>query len=548
VTLDLRRLRLACLAFGCVNSLVLILILLRNPSTIRMAVLGTTSLVALCAYWAYGFRRGFLWPLDILEAGALLLAGLAAGDAEHALGVVYAANFFRSLYDSPRRVVIRSLMFYVALAAALSFTSSPLGNSDRIPHLIGILFTAFLAQLVSKTLIRNERAVHRERTLRTLGGDLVGTQDPESAYAAVAAALLALGESDHSVRASVILIAQRDITIVACVGDRASDLLGQTFHSTERPGGEFDDLPIGQPAVQHTPPDATAADGGMLPGKQHHVSIAIRVGRDLRGIAVYASDLEVPEDLQNVLGTLGTQISAWLAQHEAIQAARDADDLRAELLKHLVVAQEDERKLIAGDIHDDSIQLLTSAGIRLGILRKYITDDRGTDALDKAADAVATSISSLRRLMFNLRPPAIDSEGLTAALLEHLAATAEDCGFRGEVHSSASNDLPSEVSVTAFRIVQEALANVRKHANAKHVQIDVADHEGGVLVSVRDDGAGFSIDPLHPSARGHLGMTSMRERAELAGGWFTVSSEIDHGTVVRFLVPGQVVHEPLKAA
>jgi len=100
---------------------------------------------------------------------------------------------------------------------------------------------------------------------------------------------------------------------------------------------------------------------------------------------------------------------------------------------------------------------------------------------------------------------------------------------------------PAETGIVLYRITQEALTNIRKHARASRVGVSLDQREGGYLIRIEDDGIGFDAGGRAESPDGHLGLTSMRERAEIAGGWFTIDSAPEEGTVVQFWIPGDQI-------
>jgi PAS domain S-box-containing protein len=227
-----------------------------------------------------------------------------------------------------------------------------------------------------------------------------------------------------------------------------------------------------------------------------------------------------------------------LELEEAVAALRQADAERLELLSRLVSAQEEERQRIASDLHDDAIQKVTAASMRLEMLamaHPELADDEG---FVKAKATVHSSIESMRHLMAELRPYVLDRDGLGPALRQLLE---EDFGFDGGPVYELSDDLsaqPPEVTrVVLFRIAQEALTNVRKHAGASRVNVELRGEGGGYSVRIIDDGAGFDAGLRSGSARGHLGLTSMRQRAQLAGGTCTIESSPGLGTGVEIWLP-----------
>ena len=218
--------------------------------------------------------------------------------------------------------------------------------------------------------------------------------------------------------------------------------------------------------------------------------------------------------------------------------ARAERDRARDLLRRLIHAEEEERKRVAGEIHD-----------RMGrqLFELYYGIDRCRETLattDPAAHAQLARLSidaracsdEIRALMNALRPPVLDDFGFTEALREYAASVEE----QGDITVALDLDehvrsTRAEVNVTLFRILQEAVANVRKHAAAHRVSIAFhrADPERLRLV-VRDDGRGF--DPTSPS-RGHFGLLYMRERAEACGGVLAITSAPGCGTEIQVTVP-----------
>jgi signal transduction histidine kinase len=225
-------------------------------------------------------------------------------------------------------------------------------------------------------------------------------------------------------------------------------------------------------------------------------------------------------------------------RHLAHERLLRLDEQRRWLLGRVVWAQEEERRRIAGEVHDDAIQTIAAARLMLTTFRDQLTDDRQRRLLDHLEEAVSSSLARLRTLVFDLRPAQLDDDGLAAALREYLAETAAQGGFAGELRDELEREPPPEARVIAYRICQEALTNVRVHARARRVEVRLEEAQGGLLVTVADDGDGFDPDQVrsHPR-RGHLGLASMSERATMADGWCRIDSHPGAGTTVRFWLP-----------
>jgi two-component system sensor histidine kinase UhpB len=222
----------------------------------------------------------------------------------------------------------------------------------------------------------------------------------------------------------------------------------------------------------------------------------------------------------------------------AEDALRHADQARRRLLAGLVSAQEEERSRIAADIHDDSVQVLTALALQLDIIAAKITDTRLEATVRRAAETTRVSLERLRKLIFDLRPPILDEAGLAVALNAYLDQTTaqQNVAFTLSDHLELEPD-PSTRTII-YRITQEAVANGLKHAHPTTIDVSLRQTDDGILTTIHDDGAGFTVaEADHRLRPGHLGLVSMRERAELAGGWFRIDSQPGRGTTVELLIP-----------
>jgi PAS domain S-box-containing protein len=231
---------------------------------------------------------------------------------------------------------------------------------------------------------------------------------------------------------------------------------------------------------------------------------------------------------------------------------RDHVDRRA-LLEHFVSAAEEERQRIAADIHDDSIQAISAAGLRLQLLRRALDDPVHLELLGDLEQTIQLSISRLRHLLFGLRPPALDQEGLVPALRTYLKQTKDESTTRFNLDDRLHSEPREQARLILYRIAQEALTNVRKHSEAKTAEIRLEERHGGFFVRITDDGIGFAGDDSSPTP-GHLGLAAMRERAELSGGRLRVESVPQSGTTVEVWIPslggasnGDLPEEPARS-
>jgi PAS domain S-box-containing protein len=233
------------------------------------------------------------------------------------------------------------------------------------------------------------------------------------------------------------------------------------------------------------------------------------------------------------------EIRGYIGTLSDVTDRRQAEWERRRLLADLVQAQEDERRRIATEIHDDPVQAMTAVEMRLESLRRRLSGPEETKALDEVAGTVRETVARLRRLLFELRPPGLDREGLAAALKTQLERLHGETGVRFELDDQMLREQPLESRTVLYRIAQEALANVRKHAEATAIHVTLADRENGALLRIRDDGLGFDLAAVDEERPGHLGLVSMRERAEMAGGWLRMAGSKGQGTTVEAWVPAE---------
>jgi signal transduction histidine kinase len=218
-----------------------------------------------------------------------------------------------------------------------------------------------------------------------------------------------------------------------------------------------------------------------------------------------------------------------VTEQKAAEAA-----LRA-LTRRLVQAEETERRRIARELHDRVGQNLSALNINLDILLGKLGDEPARRRLEDSLKLVDATLQSIENVMADLRPALLDEYGLAAALAWYGEEYAQRTGIRVGVEAGeAGAGLRPEAAVALFRIAQEALNNAAKHSSAKRITVGLEEKGGELVLSVIDDGKGF--DPAS-APRGRWGMTTMRERAEAAGGRLAVDSSVGNGTTVRAAVP-----------
>lgn len=232
----------------------------------------------------------------------------------------------------------------------------------------------------------------------------------------------------------------------------------------------------------------------------------------------------------------------------AIHNARQRDEMlkreeeRTMLLRQLLTAQENERKLVALELHDGPLQSLGVGLINADALRKKMQTGRPVTAndVDDLRRYFASVVEEIRGLMADLRPEVLDSYGLLAGLEAYVRRLRETIPFEIHILYDLRERQPTYIELLVYRLVQEALNNIRKHANATQATIMIHAEKAtdSLLVEIKDNGVGFDPDTLPSRREGFgLGIKSMLERAESAGGTMQITSARGKGTVVTFRIP-----------
>lgn len=233
-----------------------------------------------------------------------------------------------------------------------------------------------------------------------------------------------------------------------------------------------------------------------------------------------------------------TALHILVLEGQTMAHLREVTEARQELRNlsaRLVETQETERKNISRDLHDAVGQSMSAVQFELhdlGLVLAPYPEPLRT-RVDRMRELVESSVAMVRNMALLLRPSMLDDLGLAAALEWQADQVSKSTGVRIEMASDAfSSDLPEEHKICVFRVVQEALNNVCRHARASSVEIALQSNERGISVKIRDDGRGFRLP-----RRNGLGLIGMQERVESLGGRLTVDSEPGRGTTIEIALP-----------
>jgi signal transduction histidine kinase len=267
-----------------------------------------------------------------------------------------------------------------------------------------------------------------------------------------------------------------------------------------------------------------------------------RFSRGERAVRVSVQAQDEVGLLADVFNEMADTIQAQEAEASQLYTElKDKDEVRRQLLAKLISAREEERQHLAREIHDELGQLLTGLSLNLKLSQQAIPNDPHVahGYLDKANALIRHIIEQSDRIITRLRPTALDDYGLVPALQDELGQRLAPLEI--VVHLEVAGDmecLPTEVTTATFRIVQEAVTNVIRHAEARQVHVCLQRTDDGLTVAIEDDGVGLPRKRTSsPDGRRALGILGMQERAGALGGWLKVMRRQPHGTRVVLWLP-----------
>jgi signal transduction histidine kinase len=328
--------------------------------------------------------------------------------------------------------------------------------------------------------------------------------------------------------ASIVLVALPepggDLRIAAANGDAVDGLVGTTLSGTgsksgrvlERRQSTRVDSLLDDPEVDQDEARRIGARTGLyVPLLTRGDAVGVIAIHDKLGPDARFSDADL-------------RVAEIFAARAAV-AVSLSQRVARDTVRRVVEAQESERRRLALELHDETGQALTSILLGVKAIRAATGPEEAERAESEVRALVVQALQDVRALAVELRPSALDDFGLGPALQRLAQTFAERSGIDAAVETNLESRLPSEIETTLYRVVQEALTNVVKHAGATRVSIVVSGRDSIVAVTIDDDGAGF--DPANVRADA-LGLLGMRERLGLVGGTLTVESSPDAGTTL----------------
>jgi signal transduction histidine kinase len=276
--------------------------------------------------------------------------------------------------------------------------------------------------------------------------------------------------------------------------------------------------------------------------------LALLGGASLLAPAVQVVQLARRQPTEGLVTAVGSILLFGLVLARLQGLAREVAALaaaRKRLLDRTVQAREEERIRLAAELHDGPIQRLTGVAYTADLSRRRLARADlagGQQLLESLEDDIRGEVAALRQVMVQLRPPALDEWGLSAALTDYVRAFEQQTGITCSMEVSLPGRLARAHETVLYRVAQEALTNVAKHAEARHAWVALHIGKGQVRLQVGDDGTGFATthpaDPIDDHlGLNHFGLASMRQQLEMAGGSWQVHSRPGRGTTVTATLP-----------
>jgi signal transduction histidine kinase len=265
-----------------------------------------------------------------------------------------------------------------------------------------------------------------------------------------------------------------------------------------------------------------------------------------------------PSDPETIVGTVGEVLGSTrtlpgplirdefdreqlrLLNDKLVQKVDELESAHAErrkLVGQLINAHEEERQRIVENLHDDPVQAVVALRMRLEMLVARTADPVLAGELDRLREDAAAAAERLRRLLFEIQPLELDTSGVAVALRLSLEQASAETGIAYELHDRTTRRPTQDVRTLLCRVGREALANVRKHADASRVDVHLESDGQGFSLTVRDDGGGFDAGQGLRVRPGHLGLPAMREQVEIIGGHLKLESQSGTGTALHVWLP-----------
>lgn len=464
--------------------------------------------------------RGVSWTLLLI---ALLVIGLNI-----VLGIFIEGGSFSSSPAQWPRVVWFSTAFLTLLTIISLIVMR--SRSERMKHAV--------EQAVGKELRVLRSSYRKNLALKEMATRLRATLNLdevlESALNVCTLGLQEAGIPEKNIMGAVLLYEGEELKLVAKKGMARIPY----FEINDQDGLIGRSMAKAEPIVtSNVDQDPVLSQFPNFRRARTMICIPLRVRFQIYGVMLIGSEVKfkIDDDSMDLFLAVADQMVI------ALQNAQLHQDLEAEKQKFME-AETEARRQLARDLHDGPTQTISAIAMRLNFVRNLIDHDpeEAASEIEKVEEIAKNTAKDIRGMLFTLRPLVLETQGLGAALETIMDRVSDESGMIMRLTGGDTGDLLNpQAQGVLFHIIEEALGNARKHAQASSVDVRLWNEDGLVVTRIQDDGVGFEVEDVMTgySSRGSLGMLNMRERAETIDGSIQVNSSPGKGTAITVVVP-----------
>lgn len=285
----------------------------------------------------------------------------------------------------------------------------------------------------------------------------------------------------------------------------------------------------------------TKDDERLLSGVRHGFNMPIMFENQCVGVIGVTGELQTSEPYARLAARfVEANLQSNARQEKLVRALKEKEELQSVFVNKMIRVQEEERKKISRELHDETSQSLTSIIVGLRVLAEQVENSGEREKILQMRDLAVTTLEAVHYMAVELRPVLLDDLGLVAAAKKYIENYAKQ--YKISMHIDFDNlsreRFPPEIEITLYRILQEALTNIIKHGQATHVWVLLYKEEDKLTLVVNDDGVGFDIEVFKKAhSRTSLGIYGMKERVALVEGTFDIKSVLGGGTKIIVAIP-----------
>lgn len=342
----------------------------------------------------------------------------------------------------------------------------------------------------------------------------------------------------------------RKVKLMCQIGLPQDEALEQTIQFQECkciPNSKIKEVQIHDPLCKDCPINTLNPQNGT--SAQSHVYVPLNYKGKVLGVLNImgtATETFVMEDIQ-LLNSIGMQLGVAIENAKLWEELNKKEELRKLLLNKVISAQEEERKRISRELHDETSQSVAALGVGLKSALEIMNQDKvyAQKILEELKNNTSMVLKEVHRIIYDLRPSLLDDLGLLPALTWYIESRLDNTRIKSHIAIKGKPvRLADEMEITIFRIVQESIINAAKYSMANNVYLSFEFKPNELVLCVRDDGVGFNVSKTIKEGKESFGLLGMKERAELIGGILDIHSKRNEGTTIllKLSIPSSESH------